>query len=234
MVFNTFVFCQIFNEINSRVITRKVNVFQGILKNRIFIGIFFLTIIGQAIIVEFGEKVFHVAKGGLSVTTWLVCIGFGSGSLLVGFFIRVLLPEIERKEETPEEEATELLVGILREVVSECNPHRNEALLDKAIQDVTTQIRVVNSFRYAESDAAFKEGLRIGAEAVMKSLKIEESTGQVQVDRDRVQELWNDARILRHQVNFTRAIRGERKESAFLPGDIYRARFKRKNSNFDH
>ena len=46
LVFNAFVFAQIFNSINSRRIDNKLNVFEGILKNYYFIGI---TIIGEGL-----------------------------------------------------------------------------------------------------------------------------------------------------------------------------------------
>ena len=39
MIFNAFVFAQIFNSINARRIDRKKNVFKGILKNRYFLAI---------------------------------------------------------------------------------------------------------------------------------------------------------------------------------------------------
>jgi P-type Ca2+ transporter type 2C len=43
LVFNTFVFAQIFNSINSRRLDRKLNIFEGILQNRYFMAI---TLIG--------------------------------------------------------------------------------------------------------------------------------------------------------------------------------------------
>ena len=41
VIFNTFVYAQIFNEINSRHIN-KVNVFKGLFSNHLFIGIIIL------------------------------------------------------------------------------------------------------------------------------------------------------------------------------------------------
>jgi len=38
LVFNTFVFCQLFNEINCRVLNDELNIFKNILKNYIFFG----------------------------------------------------------------------------------------------------------------------------------------------------------------------------------------------------
>ncbi|XP_074306718.1 calcium-transporting ATPase 4, plasma membrane-type-like isoform X2 [Silene latifolia] len=50
--FNSFVFCQVFNEINCRD-TDKINVFRGMFGNWMFIGILVVTVTLQAIIVEF-------------------------------------------------------------------------------------------------------------------------------------------------------------------------------------
>ncbi|GLU07604.1 hypothetical protein SLE2022_245570 [Rubroshorea leprosula] len=46
LMFNTFVFCQVFNMFNSRKIG-ETNVFRGILKNRLFLGIVAVTVILQ-------------------------------------------------------------------------------------------------------------------------------------------------------------------------------------------
>ncbi|XP_074564256.1 calcium-transporting ATPase 5, plasma membrane-type-like [Curcuma longa] len=51
-IFNTFVLCQIFNEFNARKVD-ELNVFSGVLKNHLFIGIVGLTTILQIMIVEF-------------------------------------------------------------------------------------------------------------------------------------------------------------------------------------
>ena len=47
IVFNTFVLMQVFNEINSRKVHGERNVFAGIFTNRLFLAIFFGTIIVQ-------------------------------------------------------------------------------------------------------------------------------------------------------------------------------------------
>lgn len=47
MIFNSFVFMQIFNEINSRKINNERNVFDRIHTNKIFIGVIIITIVVQ-------------------------------------------------------------------------------------------------------------------------------------------------------------------------------------------
>ncbi|KAH0893634.1 hypothetical protein HID58_056063 [Brassica napus] len=51
LIFNTFVFCQVFNEISSREM-EKIDVFTGILKNYVFVGVLTCTVVFQVIIIE--------------------------------------------------------------------------------------------------------------------------------------------------------------------------------------
>ncbi|KAG8654819.1 calcium-transporting ATPase 1 [Manihot esculenta] len=51
LIFNAFVFCQVFNEISSREM-EKINVFKGILKNYVFVAVLTCTVIFQIAIVE--------------------------------------------------------------------------------------------------------------------------------------------------------------------------------------
>jgi len=72
IVFNSFVFMQIFNMICSRKINDEINVFEGILKNKIFIIIFFTITIIQILIVQFTQDVFQVARDGLYWPQWII------------------------------------------------------------------------------------------------------------------------------------------------------------------
>lgn len=51
LIFNTFVFCQVFNEISSREM-EKIDVFTGILKNYVFVMVLTCTVVFQVIIIE--------------------------------------------------------------------------------------------------------------------------------------------------------------------------------------
>ncbi|KAI8021695.1 Calcium-transporting ATPase 12, plasma membrane-type [Camellia lanceoleosa] len=55
LIFNSFVLCQVFNEFNARKLEAK-NVFTGILKNKLFLGILGITIVLQVVMVEFLKK----------------------------------------------------------------------------------------------------------------------------------------------------------------------------------
>ncbi|KAI6689764.1 hypothetical protein NL676_026592 [Syzygium grande] len=74
MVFNAFVLCQIFNEFNARK-PDELNVFSGVTRNYLFIGIIGITIVLQIIIVEFLGKFAKTVK--LSWNMWLVAVGIG-------------------------------------------------------------------------------------------------------------------------------------------------------------
>ncbi|KAK9129675.1 hypothetical protein Sjap_010162 [Stephania japonica] len=52
LIFNSFVFCQVFNEISSREM-EKIDVFEGILKNYVFVAVLSCTVLFQIIIIEF-------------------------------------------------------------------------------------------------------------------------------------------------------------------------------------
>ncbi|XVE70191.1 hypothetical protein DITRI_Ditri10aG0052700 [Diplodiscus trichospermus] len=75
LIFNSFVFCQVFNEISSREM-EKINVLRGILKNHVFVAVLSCTIIFQIIIVEFLGT--FASTYPLSLQQWFVsiCLGF--------------------------------------------------------------------------------------------------------------------------------------------------------------
>ncbi|XP_061951139.1 calcium-transporting ATPase 8, plasma membrane-type-like isoform X1 [Populus nigra] len=89
LIFNAFVLCQIFNEVNSRK-PDELNIFKGILKSHLFIGINAVTLLLQVIIIEFGGKFTSTVK--LNWKMWLisVAIAFMSWPLaFIGKFIPV-------------------------------------------------------------------------------------------------------------------------------------------------
>lgn len=71
LIFNAFVFCQIFNEFNARK-PDEFNVFKGITKNRLFMGIVGLTLILQVIIIEFLGKFTSTVR--LNWKQWIISI----------------------------------------------------------------------------------------------------------------------------------------------------------------
>ncbi|CAH8279961.1 unnamed protein product [Arabidopsis lyrata] len=97
IIFNAFVLCQAFNEFNARKPDEK-NIFKGVIKNRLFMGIVFITLVLQVIIVEFLGKFASTTK--LNWKQWLICVGIGVISwplALVGKFIPVPAAPLSNK-----------------------------------------------------------------------------------------------------------------------------------------
>ncbi|KAE9468071.1 hypothetical protein C3L33_00041, partial [Rhododendron williamsianum] len=74
LVFNAFVFCQIFNEFNARK-PDQMNVFSGITKNRLFVGIVGATFVLQILIIEFLGHFFSTVR--LNWSLWLISLVIG-------------------------------------------------------------------------------------------------------------------------------------------------------------
>ncbi|XP_065006132.1 calcium-transporting ATPase 5, plasma membrane-type-like isoform X2 [Musa acuminata AAA Group] len=70
-IFNTFVLCQIFNEFNARK-PDELNIFSGVIRNRLFIGIVGITTLLQVLIIEFLGKFTSTVR--LNWKLWLVSI----------------------------------------------------------------------------------------------------------------------------------------------------------------
>jgi hypothetical protein len=79
LIFNTFVMCTLFNELNARKLRGEFNVMEGITKNPIFCAIIVITLFLQVIFVQFGGK--FVSCEALTSTQWLICVGIGLFSL---------------------------------------------------------------------------------------------------------------------------------------------------------
>jgi magnesium-transporting ATPase (P-type) len=82
MIFNTFVMMTLFNEVNARKIHGQRNIFSGLQRNIIFVGIWIFSFVAQILIVEFGG--IAASTTGLETSLWMWCIFFGVGTLLWG------------------------------------------------------------------------------------------------------------------------------------------------------
>ncbi|KAJ6513357.1 Ca-transporting ATPase [Mycena sanguinolenta] len=91
LVFNAFVFAQIFNSVNCRRLDRNLNIFEGLLKNWYFIAITLIEIGGQIIIVFVGKSAFQVTRiGGRE---WGISLALGFVSIPLGALVRLLPSE---------------------------------------------------------------------------------------------------------------------------------------------
>ncbi|XP_068649710.1 calcium-transporting ATPase 12, plasma membrane-type-like [Aristolochia californica] len=87
LVFNTFVLCQVFNEFNARKLEKR-NVFKGIHKNKLFLGIIGFTIILQVLMVEFLKNFADTER--LNWSQWGACIGIAAVSWPLGWLVKLI------------------------------------------------------------------------------------------------------------------------------------------------
>lgn len=91
MVFNTFVWMQIFNQWNSRRIDNGLNIFDGIFRNRWFMAIQLIIVGGQILIIFVGGQAFSVKR--LNGPQWGVSLVLGVISIPVAIIIRLIPDE---------------------------------------------------------------------------------------------------------------------------------------------
>jgi len=97
LIFNTFAFCQIFNEFNSRNLFDELNPFKGLLNNLIFLIVFLVTCLFQFIFIQFGGT--FTKTSPLNIEQWLITIAFGLIAFPLSTFTRYFFP----MEESPDD-----------------------------------------------------------------------------------------------------------------------------------
>ena len=85
VIFNSFVYCQVFNEINARRVNGERNVYKGMLSNPMFVGIWILIAGVQAILVIFTGPFMSVTPfPGIGWKQWITSIVLGAITLPLG------------------------------------------------------------------------------------------------------------------------------------------------------
>lgn len=95
LVFNTFVWMQIFNQYNNRRLDNKLNIFEGIHRNYFFIGIQFIIVAGQIMIVFIGGAAFSTHR--LNKAQWGYSVVLGLLSIPVAVMLRLIPDELIQK-----------------------------------------------------------------------------------------------------------------------------------------
>ena len=90
MIFNTFVFYSLFNQINSRIINNDLNIFHRILDNWMFIAVTLTEMLIQFLIVQYGGLVFKCNKEGLTFSQWVWCLGLAGITFVVNFCLKFI------------------------------------------------------------------------------------------------------------------------------------------------
>lgn len=92
LIFNTFVWMQIFNAFNNRRLDNHFNIFEGLLKNWFFIGIIAIMIGGQIMIIFVGGAAIGVVR--LNAAQWGYSLVLGAITILIGVIIRLIPDEV--------------------------------------------------------------------------------------------------------------------------------------------
>ncbi|KAK4501623.1 hypothetical protein PRZ48_007432 [Zasmidium cellare] len=87
LVFNTFVWTQVFNQYNCRRIDNGLNIFEGVHRNVWFLGIQVIIVAGQVLIISVGGPAFSVHP--LNGVEWAISLGLGLLSLPLAVLIRL-------------------------------------------------------------------------------------------------------------------------------------------------
>ncbi|KAI0804249.1 calcium-translocating P-type ATPase [Xylaria sp. FL0064] len=120
MVFNTFVWMQIFNEFNNRRLDNKFNIFEGVHRNKFFIGITILMVGLQIAIIFVGGTAFEIKP--INGTQWAICIVSAFVCLPWAVLIRLFPDEwfaaIAKKVGAPFIAVYELLARTFRKIGS--------------------------------------------------------------------------------------------------------------------
>ena len=81
LVFNAFVMMQLFNQVNSRKISDRENIGQGLSTATLFLAVLGTEALLQGGIVQWGGEAFSTVP--LNAEEWALCVGFGAAGLLV-------------------------------------------------------------------------------------------------------------------------------------------------------
>lgn len=123
IIFNAFVFCQVFNEFNAREIGDRFDPIRSISQSPMFMLVIVFTVVSQWLIVEYGGDFTQTYP--LGVDEWKMTVSLGLGSIPVGFLMRLIPvtedPEtfagIERKSSRPSKSRRNWLMVLLAVLV---------------------------------------------------------------------------------------------------------------------
>ncbi|KAJ4184422.1 plasma membrane calcium [Fusarium falciforme] len=87
LIFNVFVFMQIFKLVNSRRIDNRLNIFEGLHRNHLFMLMMSIMVGGQLIIIYVGGEAFVVVR--LNGIQWAISVVLGFFSIPIGVLIRL-------------------------------------------------------------------------------------------------------------------------------------------------
>ncbi len=122
LLFNTFIWCQIWNEYSSRVLFNEVNFFHNIFENYMFFFVSLFTIGAQICLIEYGGD--FMKTSSMSIRLWLITLALGSGTIPVGICMRLFFPVEEDKNSFFQSEK----LGIMTEKTKELTRGSSKSL----------------------------------------------------------------------------------------------------------
>ncbi|GLE01158.1 hypothetical protein PINS_up009988 [Pythium insidiosum] len=148
VVFNTFVWLQLFNELNARKIHDELNIFEGFFNSAVHLYVSAFQIGMQIIIVQFTGRFFMCKP--LSAGEWGISIGLGSLSLPFGLALRCMSAK-----------RLPAWMSICREAEAvQIRPIQNQKAHDQWLRNIVrvrAQIRVVKAFKKSVAAKAMME-----------------------------------------------------------------------------
>ena len=103
IIFNTLIFMNLFNQVNSRKLGwDEVNIFASFFNNKWFLIVLIAEIAFQVFIIQWGGiigMIFRTAP--LDLLQWITCLSFAIGSLLVNLGVKYIPPEHSAKFNIP-------------------------------------------------------------------------------------------------------------------------------------
>ncbi|EGZ24296.1 hypothetical protein PHYSODRAFT_541858 [Phytophthora sojae] len=149
IVFNTFVWAQLFNELNCRKIHDEINIFAGISKNRVFLYVCVLQVAMQYVMVQHTGDWFKCKP--LNVSQWFACIAMGFVSMPLGLVLRSISMKnapswMALCREVDEDEVRKMTSG------------RGQELWVRGFARIRAQIRVIKAFKKGLQSKALIKG----------------------------------------------------------------------------
>lgn len=120
--FNLFVCFQIFNMLAARKIGDEFNIFEGMIDSYMFLGVWFIIVGGQVMIVFLGKWALKIHVAGLTGPQWGYCIIFSAFSLVWNFILKFVPDKFFPKMgDEPDEDVEEAAkdYAVLRGIASQ-------------------------------------------------------------------------------------------------------------------
>lgn len=137
LIFNTFVWMQIFNQYNSRRLDNKYNIFEGMFSNAWFLGIQVIMIGLQILIVFVGGAAFRIEP--LNGTNWGISIGLGAGTMVWAIVLKAIPNSFIRRLTDP----------IARAIPDSIKRRVNKASAPEiSVEDEEAQNTVVENYKW--------------------------------------------------------------------------------------